>query len=138
MKRTIRKTLTLTPVLMTLFFAAALTIAAQHGYRVEKRITFKRGQVAATVKGTIPNTLEGHEYIFRARKGQTLMISLFSAKKDISFLIIKPHGEMIDDETALRGWNGELLASGDYHIVINTQSKGIARYTLKIQIASDI
>ena len=138
MKRKIRRATILMTIAMTLFLFGALSAAAQHGYRVEKRITFKRGEVAATVKGTIPNTLEGHEYIFRGRKGQTLLVSLSSAKKDIGFFIMTPEGEMIDRETALRKWYGELPSSGDYRLVINTRSKGTAAYTLKIQIATDI
>jgi hypothetical protein len=138
MKRKTRRAVILTTIAAALFLCGALSAAAQHGYRVEKRIAFKRGEVAATVKGTIPNTLEGHEYIFRGRKGQTLMVILTSAKKDIGFSIMTPAGEMLDEETALRKWSGELPSTGDYHLIINTSLKGAARYTLKIQIASDI
>lgn len=138
MKKTIRQTLKTMTILLVLVFAGAFTAAAQHGYRVEKRIAFKRGQVATSVKGTIPNTLEGHEYVFRARKGQTLSVSLLSAKKDIGFFITTPGGEMLDGETALKKWYGELPADGEYRLIINTASKGAARYTLQIQIATDI
>lgn len=138
MKRTIRQTLKTTLILLALVFAGAFAASAQHGYRVEKRIAFKRGQVATSVKGTIPNTLEGHDYTFRARKGQTLLVSLISTKKDISFFITTPDGETLDGETALKKWYGELPADGDYHLIINTESKGDARYTLQIQIATDI
>lgn len=132
------RTVWLAVVLTVLVFAGTLAAAAQHGYRVTKHITFETGQVSTTVKGTIPNTLEGHEYIFRARKGQTLTVGLYSAKKDIGFFLVTPDGETVGGETDLRSWHGELPASGDYHLVINTSSEGAARYTLSIQIASDI
>lgn len=138
MKRKFRRAIVLTAMAMALFLCGALSAAAQHGYRVEKRITFKRGEVASTVKGTIPNTLEGHEYIFRGRKGQTLLVVLTSARKDVVFSIMTPEGEMLDEETALRKWSGELPSTGDYHLIINTSAKGAAGYTLKVQIASDI
>jgi hypothetical protein len=123
---------------MTLVFICAQASAAQHGYRVTKNIAFKKGQISTTVNGTIPNTLEGHEYIFRARQGQTLLVSITSAKKDIGFFIQTPDGKLIDEETALKKWSGELPETGDYRLIINTASKGAARYTLKVQIATDI
>lgn len=138
MKKIIRQTLTTTIILAALCFDGALTAAAQHGYRVEKRITFKRGQVATSVKGTISSTLEGHDYVFRARKGQTLNVSLLSAKKGITFFITTPGGETLNGETALKKWYGELPEDGEYHLIIGTDSKGAARYTLQIQIATDI
>jgi hypothetical protein len=113
------------------FFTA--NVFAQHGYRIEKRINFN-GNPTATVKGSIPDTLEGHEYIFSARKGQNLTVGLFSARKDIAFFIVRPDGEMISDETELRSWNGELEQSGEYHIIINTSQKGAARYTLEVTV----
>lgn len=138
MKTIARRTIFLTSLLLALIFIFVQAPAAQHGYRVTKNITFKKGQISTAVNGTIPNTLEGHEYIFRARQGQTLLVSLTSAKKDIGFLIQTPDGELIDEETALKKWSGELPETGDYRLVINTASKGAARYTLKIQIATDI
>ena len=117
---------------------SALTAFAQHGYRVTKNVTFKKGQVSTSVKGRIPNTLEGHEYIFRAREGQTLLIKLTSTKKDIGFSISTPDGETLGEKTDVKSWSGELPKTGEYRVVINTQSKGVANYTLEIQIASDI
>jgi hypothetical protein len=125
-------------VLTGLFLFSAFDARAQRGYRVTKRITFKSGEVSTTIRGTIPNTLEGHEYIFRARQGQTLLVKLKSAKSDIGFFIETPDGETLDGETGLKNWSGELDETGDYHLFINTGSKGAARYTLEIQIATDI
>lgn len=120
------------------FLFSAFAAHAQHGYRVTKRINFKKGEVSATVSGSIPSTLEGHEYIFRGREGQALLAKLKSAKKDIGFYIETPSGETLDGATALKNWSGELPETGDYHLYINTDSDGAARYTLEIQIAADI
>jgi hypothetical protein len=125
-------------LLTSFFLISALDAAAQRGYRVTKRINFKRGEVATAVRGTIPNTLEGHEYVFRARRGQTLLAKLKSAKSGIGFFIETPSGEMLDPETALKNWSGELPETGDYRLYINTSADGAARYTLEIQIATDI
>ena len=124
--------------LLTLVCAGTLLAARQHGYRVTKRIAFKKGQISTLVKGSIPNTLEGHEYVLRARQGQTLTVRLSSTKKDINFSIWAPSGEMVGEETPVRKWSGELTETGDYRIVINTESDGAVRYSLEVQIASDI
>lgn len=119
---------------MTLFFGLVFfntNTFAQHGYRVEKRINF-RGNNNVTVKGVIPNTLEGHEYIFSAKKGQNLTVGLFSTRSDIAFFIVRPNGENLSDELELRSWNGKLPEGGEYHIIINTSKKGAARYTLEL------
>lgn len=123
---------------LLILVSAGTLLAAQHGYRVTKRIALKKGQIATVVKGAIPNTLEGHEYVLRARQGQTLTVRLSSTRKDINFSIWAPNGEMVGEETSVRKWSGELAESGDYRIVINTESDGVARYSLEVQIASDI
>jgi len=123
---------------LTVVLAWTFDAAAQHGYRVTKRLAFKKGHVSAVVKGAIPNTLEGHEYVVRARQGQTMLIKLASSKKAIGFCVWAPSGEMIAEQTTLKQWSGELPETGDYRIVINTETDGAARYTLEVQIAADI
>lgn len=124
--------------LMLLIMAATLHASAQHGYRVTKRLAFKKGQVSTVVRGAIPNTLEGHEYVVRARQGQTMSLKLTSLKKGILFSIWAPNGDMIGEETGQRQWSGELPEAGDYRIIINTETDGVARYKLEVQIAADI
>ena len=129
------KKLTITAINIAFLLAAFNAAAsAQHGYRVEKRITFGRGQVTTTVKGTIPNTLEGHEYIVSAGKGQNLTLGLFSTRDDIGFSIVRPNGEYLSEDTDMRSWNGELPEDGEYHIIINTKKEGAARYTLEVTV----
>ena len=133
-----RKKMLLSTLSLMLMLAMTLEAAAQHGYRVSKRLAFKKGQVATVVKGAIPNTLEGHEYIVRARQGQTMLVKLASAKKAMGFSVWAPNGDMISEETTGREWTGELPETGDYRIVVNTETDGAARYSLTVQIASDI
>jgi hypothetical protein len=121
---------------MTFLFVLVVfntNISAQHGYRIEKRINFS-GNATATVKGVIPNTLEGHEYIFSAGKGQNLTVGLFSTREDIGFFIVRPNGENLSDGVGLRSWNGKLPEGGEYHVIINTSEKGAARYTLEVTV----
>jgi hypothetical protein len=117
---------------------AATAASAQHGYRVTKRVAFKKGAVSATLKGTIPNTLEVHEYIFRGRAGQTVKIDLSSMREDVTFYLTDDEGNHMDEGSELRSWDGELPADGDYHLFVSSTSDKPIRYALRIQIATDI
>ena len=138
MKRIIRRALASVAVSVALAAAGVLTAQVQHGYTIDKRISFKKGQISTSVKGAISNPQEGHAYIVRARKGQTLTARLSSGKKDAGFFVLTPEGMMIEEEMFVCDWSGEIPASGDYRIIVSTQSKGAARYVLQIQIVADI
>ena len=137
MRTKIRKTVfsMALPILVAFLCVGAF---GQHGYRVTKRVNFKKGEVTATVSGTIPNKLEVHEYIVRARKGQTLMLNLSHARRStLWFYTMSPSNAMVEEEPALRNYTGTLEESGDYHIFVYT-TKGSGKYSLEIQIATDI
>lgn len=114
--------------------AASLETYAQHGYRVTKQVRFETGKTAAQIKGVIPGILEGHEYLLRAKKGQTVTIGLFSTREDIEFSVAGPDGQTLENAFGLRSWHSELHTTGVYHVVINTASDGKARYTLDVSI----
>lgn len=137
MTATIHKSITRAVVLLALVTAAATFAFGQHGYRVTKRLTFKRGQVSTKVSGTIPNTLEVHEYIIRARKGQTLHLRLHATRLSLGFYTMSPSNAMVEEETFLKDYTGTLEESGDYHIFVYS-TKGAGKYSLDIQIATDI
>ena len=112
--------------------------SAQHGRRVTKRVTFKNGEISATLKGRIPDEMEAHEYVFRGRGGQTVKIDLSSMTEDITFYITDDEGNYMDEGSELRNWSGELPADGDYHVWVSSSSNRARSYTLDIQIATDI
>jgi hypothetical protein len=85
----------------------------------------------------IPNTLEVHEYIVRAREGQTLMVKLHTTRASLGFYIMSPSEAMVEEETFLKHYTGTLNESGDYHILVYT-TKGAGKYRMEIQIATDI
>src|SRR5829696_4613711 len=139
MKHTIsRRTVILLAVAAAIFMIVGVSDAkAQHGYRVTKRVNFKKGEVATTVAGSIPNTLESHEYIVRARKGQTIHLRLRTARNSIGFYTMSPTNTMVEEETFLKNYTGTLEETGEYHIFVYT-TKRAGKYSLEIQIASDI
>jgi hypothetical protein len=121
-----------------ILLVGSLAANAQHGYRVTKRVSFRKGEVSTTVKGTIPNTLEVHEYIFKARAGQTVKIDLSSSTEDLTFYITDDEGNSMDEGSELRSWDGELPADGDYHLYVSNASSRARSYSLFIQVATDI
>jgi hypothetical protein len=137
MKQAIHTTLIKIMFVSAVVGVLATFASAQHGYRVTKRVTFKKGEVGTAVFGTIPNTLESHEYILKARKGQVLFVKLHSAQARLGFYIMRPSGSMLDEEPFLREFSHELEESGEYHIFVYTE-KGAGKYRLYIQAATDI
>jgi hypothetical protein len=123
--------------LFVLFGAASIYTFGQHGYRVTKRVTFPKGHVSTTVSGTIPNKLESHEYIVRVRAGQTIKLRLHATRLSIGFYTMSPSNAMVEEETFLKDYTGTLGESGDYHIFVYS-TKGAGKYSLDIQIATDI
>lgn len=111
---------------------------AQNGYTYAKRITFERGEISTVIKGTIKSRTDVHEFVFRARKGQTLKIRLRSAGKDVSFYLMDAEGNSMAPEPQLREWTGEITGTGDHRLILAKLLRGAANYSLEIQIASDI
>src|SRR5215213_1338518 len=137
MNLAIHTSITRVAFLIVLVAGAAVCAFGQHGYRVTKRVTFKKGEVATTVSGVIPNTLEAHEYVVRARTGQTIMLRLHATRLSIGFYTMSPSNAMVEEETFLKDYTGTLEESGDYHIFVYT-TKGSGKYSLEIQIVTDI
>ncbi len=127
--------------LLTAFFAVAILFLsgsaahAQHGYRLEKPLTFAAGKSIKTVKGRIANTLEAHEYKFKARQGQTLRVVLTSPNKEMIFMVMNAEDELVDGFTngGERNQSGELPADGEYKINVSAD-RGKGSYTLVVEI----
>ena len=124
--------------LTLIFLVGALAASAQHGYRITKRVAFKKGAVSATVRGRLPNELEVHEYVFRGRAGQTATIDLSSLREDVTFYITDDEGNHLDEGSELRNWNGELPADGDYHVYVSASTGRPISYSMSVRIATDI
>lgn len=68
----------LTPIILTLILAAAAF--AQGGKAEPGEIKFAKGKTSATVTGRVYGDVQD-EYIYRARKGQTVMITISSTPR---------------------------------------------------------
>jgi hypothetical protein len=120
-----------------MLFGGVFSANAQHGYRVTKRVNFKKGEIATSVAGSIPSALENHEYIVRVREGQTIRLNLQANSWYFGFYIMTSSDAMVEEEPFLKNYTGELSESGDYHVFVYTRKRA-GRYRLNIQVASDI
>lgn len=94
-----------------------------------KQLKFARGRTTAVVKDTV-RLCTSHEYVLRARQGQTMSVHIATGKKT-SFTVQSPSGT-IEDADGVKDWSGELSETGDYIIIIGTDAT--ARYTLEVTI----
>lgn len=94
-----------------------------------KQLKFARGRTTAVVKDTV-RLCTSHEYVLRARAGQTMSVHIATGKKT-SFTVQSPSGT-IEDADGVKDWSGELPETGDYIIIIGTDAT--ARYTLEVTI----
>jgi hypothetical protein len=129
-----------------IFFAALLmmivavsTATAQRKYGVEKTITFKPGIRSMRIVGTLRSGLEVHDYHFHAKAGQKMKIDLVSNDKNVGFYIMTiPDGYMMTDDVGVRHFDNDLPDTGEYHLVIETDTKRGSKYALEVIIDSGI
>jgi hypothetical protein len=108
--------------------------AAQHGYRVERRVRFARGRTSVQLKGRLPNTLESHDYILRGEAGQRISVGLFSPKiEDVTVTVLDEAYEPVEGGGGGdKSWAGKLPRAGTYHVIVASVSDRPVPYTLGI------
>ena len=129
-----RKQIGICAIVAALFlFLPIDTALAQKGRSIIRRVNFPRGRTTAVLRGTVRRGIS-HDYLLRARRGQTMIVHLTSDSDQMSLTILKPGGEtwMIDT----RDWSGELPLTGTYRINVlpDTTTERPTRYTLEITI----
>lgn len=111
-----------------------ISVPAQHGGRIEKEIKFATESNSATVKGTIPNILVGHDYKIIISEGQKLSVKLTSAKNGISFVVNGPDGKVMNGAASVRQWSDLISSAGEYHIIVGSATKGTKPYKLQVTL----
>ena len=129
-----KKGITIHALIATLVLCASLTGAtAQKGKSVVRRVNFPRGRTTTVLKGTVRRGLS-HDYLLRARRGQTMTLHLTTAARGMSLTILQPDGETwIYD---VKDWSGELPSTGTYRINVlpDTTTEAPTRYALEVMI----
>ena len=116
-------------VLLASFGAAE----AQKGRSVIRRINFPRGRTATTLRGAVRRGLS-HDYLLRARAGQTMTVRLTTDAAGMSLTILRPDGETWFYD--IKEWSGELPSTGTYRINVlpDTTTERPTRYALEVMI----
>ena len=121
-------------LLATLLLLASLaTGSAQKGKSVIRRVNFPRGRSTVVLEGTVRRGLS-HDYLLRARAGQTMTAHLSTNAGGMSLTILKPDGETWIYDT--KEWSGELPFTGTYRINVlpDTTTEQRTRYALEVTI----
>jgi hypothetical protein len=129
-----RQGITIHVLVATLFLFASFTVAtAQKGRSVVRRVNFPRGRTTTVLRGTVKRGLS-HDYLVRARAGQTMTLHLTTNASGMSLTILKPDGESWIDDT--KDWSGELPSTGTYRINVlpDTTTERPTQYALEIMI----
>ena len=112
---------------------SALSGSAQRKYGVKKTINFKPGATSMRIVGTLRSGREVHDYYFHVRGGQKMKVDLVSNDKNISFCIMSiPDGYMMTDDVAVRSFDNDLPDTGEYHLLVETDTKLGSKYALEI------
>ena len=122
--------------LLLLLLFASVTIA-QHGGKAEPlRIEFKRGASSATINESIRSSEEA-EYVFAARQGQRVTITLTSVPtKSARFELKSEDGVDYKFEYDGMKWSGVAPVTGDYFINVTRvgDKPGRSKYSLRLAI----
>ncbi|HWT02658.1 MAG TPA: hypothetical protein VN256_20580 [Pyrinomonadaceae bacterium] len=116
-----------------LLLASSASAEAQKGRSVTRRVNFPRGRTTTVLKGTVRRGLS-HDYLLRARAGQTMTVHLTTEAAGMSVTILRPDGETWIYDT--KDWSGELPATGTYRINVlpDTTTERPTRYALEVMI----
>ncbi|MFE1748902.1 hypothetical protein [Coleofasciculus sp. H7-2] len=118
-----------------------LQIAAEPRTGVNRRVQFARGRSSTTIKGAVPLGKKD-TYIFRARKGQTIITEVVWEGDRVGgdnddqglsgFSFVWPNGEVFQDP---QDGYFEATSTGDYRVVVAQPYKlTSSRYTFKLTI----
>jgi len=104
-----------------------------------KRVSFPPGRTTVVLQGKTtggPSESGGMDpvtYVLRAKKGQTMILHLTSAKKNALFGLYAPGTELVDGAQSVADWTGELTKNGDYEIIVFPEDeKTNTTFTLEI------
>ena len=106
---------------------------AQKGKSIVRRVNFPRGRTTVVLRGTVKRGLS-HDYLLRARAGQTMTLHLTTNASGMSLTILRPDGETWIDDT--KDWSGELPSTGTYRINVlpDTTTERPTSYALEVMI----
>ncbi|HKO61033.1 MAG TPA: hypothetical protein VJV03_07735 [Pyrinomonadaceae bacterium] len=104
-------------------------------------VKFPKGRTTVILKGKTtggPSESGGMDpvaYRFRARKGQTMILHLTSAKGNAVFGVYAPGMDLIEGAQNMTDWEGTLPKTGEYEIIIFPEDETTnTTFTLELTI----
>ena len=123
--------------LLLVTFLASASIGQRDGGKAEPlRIEFKRGASSATLNNAVRGSEEA-EYVFAARQGQRVTLSLTATPAKSARFELKS-ADAVDYKFECDGmkWSGIAPVTGDYFLNVTrvSQKPGRTTYSLKLAI----
>ncbi len=126
---------------VTVSVLALLFLFANVAFAKIIRVRFPPGRTTVVLNGKTtggPSESGGMDpiaYHLRARKGQTMILHLTSAKRNALFGVYAPGMDLIDGAQSVKDWTGELPKTGDYEIIVFPEDEHTdTTFTLEITI----
>ena len=127
-----RPLLKLTVVVCALLAMSILAKAQQEDKTV--RVRFKRGVFSATYKDSVSHSV--NTYLVRARKGQTMTISISAPANNASFNVgikYENAGDVVELANERKRWTAKLDETGEYQISV-LAVRGSASYSITFSV----
>lgn len=97
-----------------------------------RRVQFKRGASSTTLTGKVSVAMDD-TYLIGAREGQVMSIQLTAPNKSVRFLLMSPTTRSLVADNS-RSWSGPLPETGDYVIIVDSDTDRGATYSMTISI----
>lgn len=105
------------------------------GTVVEHRVKFAKGKTSTTLPGKAKYGMS-YVYYVGAPKGQRMSVQVKSNRGLVTFSLIAPDTQTIENAFLVKDWTGDLPQTGDYSIVVvmNNEKASNVPYTLEVAI----
>jgi hypothetical protein len=97
------------------------------------RVRFQKGSTGITLSASLEKGRH-NEYVLRARRGQTMQVTLDTEQPDAAFRVFLDNSDISGER---RSWTGTLPRYADYHVVVYLKQQAAAQtagYTITIGI----
>jgi hypothetical protein len=116
-----------------LLLSSFVPAAAQQESKIT-RVRFAKGTTSKTYRGSVSHSI--NTYVVKARKGQTMSVTVSSSDGEALFSITQqpaPDTDPVELTHDRKRWSGTLANSDDYYISVGA-ARSVAAYTVTITV----
>ncbi|MEO0458583.1 MAG: serine/threonine-protein kinase [Cyanobacteria bacterium P01_A01_bin.114] len=100
---------------------------------LQQRVQFPAGEDGANVRNTVgPGRIR--RYVVNARQGQIITAEITQASGPVTFDVMLPSGDLMDDASGVLFWQSYLPLGGDY--IIDVKSSSRSEFGLEIKVVT--